>query len=290
MKRRRFLSSCWRPLLPILAVAFVIGCSDDDGSREGPGTLNTDDLAPVFDGVEEITPGDTSVQLTWTEATDPTGPVSYLVFLSETSGEFDFATPSYATSELSITIEGLVNCNRYYFVVRAEDGAGNVDENTVEMEGIPADVFCFFPEAPAPGQQEFAIVEAERAGDSFSVDVLCNGFASAYGVAFRLNFDPQVIAFETIEAGAALEGSGAVLRMLATEKPAGTLIAGISRSATMEGAEITDVAALCTLTFDIVGTGVTGISFVEDKSSVLNAGLQPEEASWHGGTLSVIKD
>ena len=187
-------------------------------------------------------------------------------------------------------IDGLVNCSRYYFVVRAEDGAGNVDENTAEMEGIPADTFCFFPEAPLPGQQELAIVEAERVGDSFRVDILCNGFVAAYGAAFRLSFDPQVIAFESMEAGAALEGSGVVLRMLATEKPAGTLIAGISRSATMEGAEITDVATLCTLTFDIVGTGVTGVSFIEDKSSVLDAGLQREDASWHGGTLSVIHD
>ena len=97
-------------------------------------------IPPAFGGVEAATAtASTDIDLTWTAATDDTTAQSnivYLIYISTTSGGEDFLVPPSFTTAAGATtfsVTGLTSSTTYYFVVRAEDEAGNVDANTVEV-------------------------------------------------------------------------------------------------------------------------------------------------------------
>jgi len=105
---------------------------------------------PIFSGLQSAsacTPGPqrpgqtTPFTLTWTAATDPQTPsakIVYEVFVSTTSGGEDFSKPSWTTvpGATSFRTPGLASHGTFYFVVRALDGAGNLDANRVEVRGV----------------------------------------------------------------------------------------------------------------------------------------------------------
>jgi hypothetical protein len=78
--------------------------------------------------------------LTWHAASDnltPSSQIVYDVYLaSKPSGE-SFATPTWTTPPGTTTFRtpGLPSHGSFYFVVRARDGAGNEDHNTIEVHG-----------------------------------------------------------------------------------------------------------------------------------------------------------
>ncbi len=105
---------------------------------------------PTFAGVVSAfacTPGPqrpgqtTPFTLTWQPATDPLTPsaqIVYEVFVSTTSGGEDYAKPAWTTAPgaTSFRTPGLASHGTFYFVVRARDGAGTLDANTVEVHGV----------------------------------------------------------------------------------------------------------------------------------------------------------
>lgn len=111
-----------------------------------PGTAS----APKFAGLESAfacTPGPqrpgetTPFTLTWKAATDPLTPsaqIVYEVFEAATPGGEDFSNPSWITAAgaTSFRTPGLASHGTFYFVVRARDGAGKLDANTVEVRGV----------------------------------------------------------------------------------------------------------------------------------------------------------
>jgi hypothetical protein len=111
-------------------------------------TTPVDDAPPDFAGLvsatDDLTGG--SVTLEWTAATDPDTvesnsdpslPISYNIYVSQASGGQNFLTPNVTTIDTQITIGGLMDGVMYYFVVRAEDAAGNEEQNTVESSATP---------------------------------------------------------------------------------------------------------------------------------------------------------
>ena len=99
----------------------------------------TDVTPPVYGGLSDAAAiSDTYVLLSWQSATDgsvPDSRVSYLIFMSTVSGSFDYASP-YQTSpagETSRLVTDLDAGTTYYFVVRAMDRAGNIDNNTAQQ-------------------------------------------------------------------------------------------------------------------------------------------------------------
>ncbi|MCK5292011.1 MAG: hypothetical protein KAR39_08360 [Thermoplasmata archaeon] len=111
-------------------------------------TTPLDYTAPVFGGLTSATDSGTggSVTLNWTAASDPdtpesnsdpSSPISYNIYYSEPSGGQDFFLPNATTQNTNYEVTGLTNGNTYYFVVRAEDAAGNEETNSVEMSAIP---------------------------------------------------------------------------------------------------------------------------------------------------------
>lgn len=98
---------------------------------------SADTTPPVFGGLNYCS-ADTSIggviNLRWPPATDPTKPISYLVYRSTTSGQYNWNEPAYIYyPSTTLQDRNLEVGKTYYYVVRARDGVGNIDTNTVEL-------------------------------------------------------------------------------------------------------------------------------------------------------------
>jgi hypothetical protein len=97
-------------------------------------TLN-DGTPPEFGGLASVEIGSTEAVLNWTAATDDQSDpadIVYEVYLALAADAFDFAVP-FAESLPGVTSMNIFNIpsnRQLYFIVRARDEAGNVDENT----------------------------------------------------------------------------------------------------------------------------------------------------------------
>lgn len=124
--RRRVLA--W---MCIWVAAAACGRRKDDG----------DTTAPLFDGIQTLEILDVGkVQLSWNATTDPSG-VFYDIHHATTSGGESFAVQDALASvanQTSVVIDGLHPGAglEHFFVVRARDGAGNIDQNTKELSAL----------------------------------------------------------------------------------------------------------------------------------------------------------
>jgi predicted GH43/DUF377 family glycosyl hydrolase len=104
-------------------------------------TTPIDSTPPSFGGLDLIvTNNETSeIRLEWDAATDPddpecnsdpSTPIKYNIYVSE-SPSFDFTEPTASTNSQQYVFLDFEKGVTYYFIVRAEDGAGNEESNTV---------------------------------------------------------------------------------------------------------------------------------------------------------------
>jgi hypothetical protein len=111
-----------------------------------PGTATTPPAFAGLQGAFACTPGPqrpgqtTPFTLSWEPATDnvtPSSQVLYEIYLASTPGGEDFSAPTWTTAPgaTSFKTPGLPSHGTFYFVVRARDGAGNEDGNTMELRG-----------------------------------------------------------------------------------------------------------------------------------------------------------
>jgi hypothetical protein len=125
---------------------YVVRAEDQAGNVDGnttevsATTLNvTDTTPPTFAGVSSATTKSaSSIQLSWSPASDdytPQSSIVYLVYEAKSSGAESYTAPSYTTAAgaTSYTVTGLGGNTDYYYVVRAKDQSGNVDANVVEQ-------------------------------------------------------------------------------------------------------------------------------------------------------------
>ena len=129
--------------LVVLVVAVFLVASPTAGAKR------RDRTPPTFAGLKSATtcvPGPigggrtTSYTLRWDAATDnvsPSSTIVYLVYQANAPGSEDFSTPTYTTAAgvTSFATPPLPADKPVYFVVRAQDQAGNIDRNTVERQG-----------------------------------------------------------------------------------------------------------------------------------------------------------
>jgi hypothetical protein len=137
-------------------VYYFVVRAEDMGGYEDTNTVEksafpttpVDSTPPDFAGIDSADDAGTggTVDLGWTEAvdpdtiecnSDPSLPMTYNVYHSQTSGGQDFLTPDATTDSLSAEISGLTDGVTYHFVVRAMDSAGNEDNNLVELSAMP---------------------------------------------------------------------------------------------------------------------------------------------------------
>jgi len=107
------------------------------GSAHKTAEVEVDLTAPTFAGLSSADGFDLRVELSWSAATEPHGPVVYSIYRAETSGGQNFDTPLATTTNLAYTDNGLTNYTDYYYVVRATDALGNQETNTHEVVGTP---------------------------------------------------------------------------------------------------------------------------------------------------------
>jgi hypothetical protein len=118
--------------------------------RAGPEPPGADRVPPTFAGLMRAfacTPGPqrpgqtTPFTLSWLPASDnvtPAGHIVYRIYYASTPGGEDYAHPTWTTPPglTSFRTPGLPSHGDAYFVVRAQDAAGNQDNNTREQKGI----------------------------------------------------------------------------------------------------------------------------------------------------------
>lgn len=115
-----------------------------DASSDGPpeSTVNTepDQTPPVFEGARSAAAvSDSTIRVTWDPATDDrtiTSDLVYHVFVGTAAGAENYSTPAIVSAPGATTafVGGLERApTKYFFVVRAHDGAGNEDENVQEV-------------------------------------------------------------------------------------------------------------------------------------------------------------
>ena len=96
---------------------------------------------PLFDGLDAITDlgNGGELILSWDSAsdTDNSTPITYNIYMSDSSGGQNFSATSYDTRNESYTVKSLVPGTEYFFVVRSEDYYENEDVNLIELSATP---------------------------------------------------------------------------------------------------------------------------------------------------------
>jgi len=104
-------------------------------------SISTDTIAPTFAGLISATGGSRAATLSWAAAADPNTPITYGVWMSTASfGGTITGEPALQTIATTLDVPNLTNGQEYFFVVRAQDAAGNRELNTVERSTTPVAV------------------------------------------------------------------------------------------------------------------------------------------------------
>lgn len=102
----------------------------------------SDMMAPTFSGLGSAAASGSSINLSWNAASDGvTGAAQmvYLIYQATSAGGETFTQPTYTTApgQTTFSVAGLTPGQTYYFVVRAQDQAGNIDTNSLEKSATP---------------------------------------------------------------------------------------------------------------------------------------------------------
>lgn len=158
-ERKRIIGIVMLGLAAVWLIA-AIGCKP---------RVDTDQTPPEFSGVEgAVVVSDTTISLSWSAASDDESvadQIVYPVYYSSVSGGQDFGSPD-VTAPAGVTtyeVDGLWPKMTYYFVVRAEDEAGNRDENTVEVNATTPSQAYTIQQNPSTSDQESALCIAADA-------------------------------------------------------------------------------------------------------------------------------
>lgn len=112
--------------------------SNNNGDMSGPADMTRDVTPPLFAGVMSAAAATGQVTLNWSLATDdqtPSSSIVYQVYQATSSMGQNFTTPTATTQAgaTTYTVTGLSAATKYYYIVRARDASGNIDQNTTEV-------------------------------------------------------------------------------------------------------------------------------------------------------------
>lgn len=127
----------------IVSIDVYYDSADYNSGLNMPGNASAPDgNPPTFSGLYNASDAGTGgqINLSWNAATDDEGstPITYYIYISSTSGTFNWGSENYTTQNTYYNVTGLTNGQTYYFVVRAQDSASNMDTNSVERSASPS--------------------------------------------------------------------------------------------------------------------------------------------------------
>ena len=135
-------------LSPDTTYFFIVRAKDEAGNidpnsieRSATTLSPLDTTAPDFGGLVSVAAvSTTSLYLSWNAAVDTvtaSSNIVYNIYRATKSGGENLAVPGYTTASgaTSYSVTGLSPGTTYYYIVRAKDEAGNIDDNIVEKSG-----------------------------------------------------------------------------------------------------------------------------------------------------------
>lgn len=120
--------------------------------------------------------------------------------------------------------------------------------------------------------------------DRLVVEVVGRSIASVYGVAFRLRYDPEVLALRSMVAGEPWSTSAL---SVASEPGPGLTVAAVTEKGPSGGFDAND-SVLAVLEFELRSQTETPVEFVVESSAVVvSDGTRLSAVSWAGGRLEL---
>lgn len=121
-------------------------------------------------------------------------------------------------------------------------------------------------------------------GDQVVVDVVARGAADVHGTAFRLTFDPAVLAYVDVERGAVF--SSGALNVTKEAKPGELMAAWTETGGT--GFAANEETVLGTLTFDVKAHAqTTSMAFRPERSTLIDRRGKAAALAWRGGSFAL---
>jgi len=121
-----------------IAVRAVDERGNEEKNERITSTMALETEPPTFAGVTAASGKGDSLELRWSPAVDnatASSQIVYKIFVSESTGDHNFLIP-WEDTEPGVTrwtVSGLKPETEYFFVVQAEDLAGNQDKNSIEV-------------------------------------------------------------------------------------------------------------------------------------------------------------
>jgi hypothetical protein len=157
-------------------------------------------------------------------------------------------------------------------VVACSDGGGSEPEKElVYVETTP----------PTTGVHLHLVTLDDQ---SLTLEVVGKGITNLYGLAFRLQYDPEFLDFTEMTPAA---GWPADAISIARKNPAGTLVAAITNRGPATGLDAQD-QVLATLRFTLMNKGESGIDLITRNCALVDTtGAQIPDLTWSGGALEL---
>jgi hypothetical protein len=115
------------------------------------------------------------------------------------------------------------------------------------------------------------------------LEVAARNVSDAYGLAWRLGYDPGVLSATQLEPIGAF-GPGEIHAF--SQPRAGLSLGAVSKKGTQAGIAAPDTT-LATLTFDVLSPGKSRVDFVVERSAIVRAdGSRTPAVQWIGGELA----
>lgn len=140
-----------------------------------------------------------------------------------------------------------------------------------------------------PAEGEIALVAGGSDDDRLVIDVVAGGgFTDAYGVAFRLTYDPGILSYRAVKAGGSLLSGGIEVIALGGGNGSGEVSIGVTRSDVFSGVVLDEGAVLAEIEFEAKKKGTAEIDFAESRRALVDGRLETiDVARWIGGAAKV---
>ncbi len=147
-------------------------------------------------------------------------------------------------------------------------------------EGPPGPI-TFNAEGDADGPVVF--LRGKPEGERLVVDVVARNASNVHGIAFRMTWDPEALAFASATPGGAWSKSAIVLAKEGT--PGQLAVAWTEKGEATAGFDAKSDTILGVLVFDVKGRKGANLAFRAERSQIVDAKGKPIAVTWKGGSV-----